>query len=158
MNDLYLDPLTGDIAIDGLNASIVMGAERVRQNLYVKLKLFTGEWFLDTEFGTPYLDSILGKQITLNGAVAALKTSILEVSDVDSITRFEYTFNRQERNLDVDFDCHTPFGIVNFNNRPIGYSPVGSALEEAGLTIEQFLESDDLFDIIINQIVPSHNY
>lgn len=158
MNDLYLDPLTGDIAIDGLNASIVQGAERVRQNLYVKLKLFTSEWFLDTEFGTPYLDGILGKQITLNGAVAALKTSILEVSDVDSITRFEYTFNRQTRNLDVDLDCNTPFGRVNFNNRPIGYSPVGAALEEAGLTVQQFLESDDLFDIIINQIVPSHNY
>lgn len=111
-NDLYLDPLTGDLAIYGLNLSIVSGAERVRQQLYVKLKLFTNEWFFDTEFGTPYLDGILGKQITLNGAVAALKTSILEVNDVDSITRFEYTFNRQSRSLDVDFDCSTPFGII----------------------------------------------
>lgn len=158
MNDLYLDPLTGDIAIDGLNASIVLGAERVRQNLYVKLKLFSGEWFLDTEFGTPYLDSILGKQITLNGAVAALKTSILEVSDVDSITRFDYSFDRAQRKLTVDFDCHTPFGIVNFNGRPVGYSPVGAVLQEAGVTLDEFINSEDQFDIIINEIVPSHNY
>lgn len=158
MNDLYLDPLTGDIAIDGLNASIVQGAERVKQNLYVKLKIWSGEWFLDTEFGTPYLDGILGKQITLNGAVAALKTSILEVSDVDSITRFEYTFNRQTRNLDVDFDCNTPFGRINFNNRPIGYSPVGAALQEAGITVPQFIDAEDQFNIIINEIIPSHGY
>lgn len=158
MNDLYLDPLTGDIAIDGLNASIVQGAERVRQNIYVKLKLFTGEWFLDTEFGTPYLDGILGKQITLNGAVAELKTSILEVSDVDSITRFDYTFNRQTRNLDVDFDCNTPFGRINFNNRPIGYSPVGAALQEAGITVPQFIDSEDQFNTIINEIIPSNGY
>ena len=115
MNDLLLDPANGDLQIDMLNLTVVQGAERVRQQLYVKLSLWQQEWFLDTEFGTPYLEGVLRKQITLNGAVAAIKKSILEVADVDSITRFEYTFNRQTRMLDVDFDCHTPFGIIRVN-------------------------------------------
>lgn len=144
--------------MDMLNLSIVQGAERVRQQLYVKLNLWQQEWFLDTEFGTPYLEGVLGKQITLNGAVAAIKKSILEVADVDSITRFEYTFNRQTRMLDVDFDCHTPFGRVNFNNRHVGYSPFGAALAGAGITVQEFSESEDQFNTIINTIIPSHGY
>lgn len=112
MNDLLLDPDTGDLQIDILNLTVVQGAERVRQQLQIKLSLWTSEWFLDIEFGTPYLQSVLGKQITLNGAVAAIKTSIMEVNDIDQITRFNYSFDRKQRRLTVDFDCHTPYGII----------------------------------------------
>jgi hypothetical protein len=112
MNDIYLDPLTGDLSVTGLDLHIVKGAEAVKQNIQIKLKLWVGEYFLDTEFGTPYLESILGKQISLNAAIAALKQSILEVTDVDSITDFSYNFSRQTRTIDVNFMAHTPFGII----------------------------------------------
>lgn len=111
-NDLLLDVLTGDLAIDGLNLTVAQGADAVRQQLFLKLSIWTGEWFLDTEFGTPYVDSILGKQVTLNGAIAAIKKSILEVSDVDKITSFAYSFDRQTRKLTVNFECSTPFGLI----------------------------------------------
>lgn len=111
-NDLYLDPITHDLAITNLDLSIVKGADRVRQQLLVKLKLWVNEWFLDTEFGTPYLESILGKRISLAGANAALKQAIMEVNDVDAITEFRTTFSRQERTLKVDFVCSTPFGLI----------------------------------------------
>lgn len=112
MNDLALDPVTNDLAISGLDLYIIQGADRVRQQLLIKLKLWSGEWFLDTEFGTPYLDEILGKQVSLNGAIAALKRSILEVADVQNITGFSYNFDRKSRSLSVDFQCSTPYGLI----------------------------------------------
>ena len=104
-NDLLLSPDTHDLRIENNYLSIVLGAERVRQQLACKLKLWREEWFLDTEFGTPYLQSILGKQITLNGAIAAIRISIQEVADVRSITSFTYNFIRSERRLEVEFEC-----------------------------------------------------
>lgn len=112
MNDLALDPITGDLAIVGLNLFVMQGADAVRQQLDLKLTIWSGTWFLDTEFGTPYLESILGKQVTLNGAIAALKTAILEVKDVNQITQFDYVFNREQRKFIVAFECSTPFGLI----------------------------------------------
>ncbi len=111
MLDIRLDS-DHDLDVSALDLSLVDQAEQVRQQLLIKLKLWTGEWFLDTDFGTPYLQSILGKQLTLSGAIAALRKSILEVSGVRSITEFTYNFSSQERKLVVDFTVDTPYGLV----------------------------------------------
>lgn len=95
-----------------LDLKLVNGAEQVRQQLLIKLKLWVGEWFLDTDFGTPYLQSILGKQLTLSGAVAAIRKSILEVEGVQQITQFSYTFNNTTRTLSLEFTVSTPYGLV----------------------------------------------
>lgn len=115
MNDLALNPLTGDLLITGLELSVIKGADRVRQNLDIKLKLWQNEWFLDTEFGTPYIDQILGKQITLAGSVAALKRSILEVNDISGIDSFKYNYDRQARSMSIDFSCSTAYGLIRMN-------------------------------------------
>lgn len=109
--DIKLDEYH-DIDTSTLDMVLIDGADSVRQQLLIKLKLWRGEWFLDTEFGTPYLQSILGKQLTLSGAVAALRTSILEVSGVRTITTFSYKYSAQLRTLTVDFSVDTPFGLV----------------------------------------------
>lgn len=104
-----------DLDVKGIDLWLVDQAEQVRQQLLIKLKLWTGEWFLDVEFGTPYLQDILGKQLTLSGAVAAIKKSILEVEGVRSIQEFNYNFSSQSRSLSVDFTVDTPFGLVEAN-------------------------------------------
>lgn len=96
-----------------LDLALIDKSERVRQQLRIKLQLWTGEWFLDTEFGTPYLQDILGKQLTLFGALAAIKTSIMEVTDVLEITSFKHQFNNQTRRLSVTFEVTTPYGRVS---------------------------------------------
>lgn len=101
-----------DLDVSALDLSLVDKAEQVRQQLLIKLRLWVGEWFLDTEFGTPYLQSILGKQLTLSGAIAALRQSILEVEGVLTITSFEYDFSSQARKLTVNFTARTPYGLV----------------------------------------------
>lgn len=101
-----------DLDTSSLDLKLVDKAEQVRQQLLIKLKLWRGEWFLDTEFGTPYLQQILGKQLTLSGALAALRKSILEVEGVQQILSFSYKFNNSTRKLEVEFTANTPYGIV----------------------------------------------
>lgn len=112
MNDIALNPVTGDLDLIGFNLFVIKGAAAVRQQIDMKLSLWTGSWFLDTEFGTPYLESVLGKRVTLNGAVAALKTAIMEIEDVSQITKFNYRFDRKARKLNVEFECQTPYGLI----------------------------------------------
>ena len=111
MNDLLLDN-SHDLDLTSQGLQIVQGADRVRQNILIKLRLWVGEWFLDTEYGTPYLEDILGKRISLGGSIAAIRASILEVDGVDAITEFNYSFNRKTRTLDYNFVASTPFGLV----------------------------------------------
>ena len=101
-----------DLDVSSLDLSLVDKAEQVRQQLLIKLRLWVGEWFLDTEFGTPYLQSILGKQLTLSGAIAAIRNSILEVEGVNSIAELSYDFSAQNRKLSVEFIVDTPYGQV----------------------------------------------
>lgn len=101
-----------DLDVSTIDLKLFSDAEQVAQQLRIKLQLWRGEWFLDTEFGTPYLQSILGKQLTLSGALAALKQSILEVSGVQRIVELTYAFSNTTRKLTVTFTAETPFGIV----------------------------------------------
>lgn len=101
-----------DLDVSSLDLRLLTGADLVRQQLLIKLRLWAGEWFLDTEFGTPYIQQVLGKQLTLSGAVAAIRRSILEVDNVTSITSFSYAFSRIDRSLSVTFEVSTPFGLV----------------------------------------------
>jgi hypothetical protein len=103
-----LDVSTGDFVL-------LDGASRVRQQVLIKLKLWQGEWFLDTDFGTPYLASILGKQLTLSGAIAALRKSVLEVEGVRQITSLTYNFASAARTLSVSFMADTPYGLIEVN-------------------------------------------
>lgn len=113
MIDLKLDK-EGDLALCANDLLWVEGAERVRQQLQIKLQLWQGEWFLNTAFGTPYLQHILGKPITVNGAIAALKISIAEVDGVEEIEQFHYDFDRPSRRLIVNFTVKTPYGLVTY--------------------------------------------
>jgi hypothetical protein len=101
-----------DLDVSGMDLNLIDGAEQVRQQLLIKLKLWQGEWFLDTEFGTPYLQKILGKQLTLSGAIAALRKSIFEVSGVRGIQSLDYSFSNLTRKLTVNFSADTQYGIV----------------------------------------------
>lgn len=92
----------------------VAGAERVRQQIEFRLSLWRGTWFLDENFGTPYLQRILGKRISLDGVIAEFRTQILQVEGVQSITRLDYAFDRRQRALSITLECSTDYGIVSY--------------------------------------------
>lgn len=101
-----------DLSVENFDLVLLTGRDAVRQQILVKLKLWRGEWFLDTEFGTPWLQEVLGKQLSLSGVIAALQTSILEVNGTIRFQTFDYNFDRRERKLSVNFIVETIYGPV----------------------------------------------
>lgn len=100
---LAIDPTTNDIfvAADGQLAT-VRDAEAVGQHVRQRLKTFTGEWFLDTAAGVPWLDEILGKQYDPALAESVTKAEVLDTEGVTSIESFAVRFTRASRGLIID--------------------------------------------------------
>lgn len=68
----------------------------VAQRLFILLRTFEGEWFLDTEYGIPYFQSILGKKTSKSAVDLIFQREILAENGVKELTFFESTFvNRQ---------------------------------------------------------------
>lgn len=68
----------------------------VAQRLFILLRTFEGEWFLDTEYGIPYFQSILGKKTSKSAVDLIFQREILSENGVKELTFFESTFvNRQ---------------------------------------------------------------
>ena len=112
MIDFYLND--NIIVFQNGNVTYVNGAARVRQQIEFRLNLWKNEWFLDSQFGTPYLQDILGKRVTLNGALSAIRTEILAVEGVTGIVEFTYNFDRAERKLSIEFTANTDYGLVQY--------------------------------------------
>ncbi|QKJ86691.1 Phage protein [Paramixta manurensis] len=104
----------GQVVFENGLLQYVDGAERIRQQLEFRLSIFRGEWFLDSEFGTPYFQSILGKRLTINGAISVIKTEIRAVEGINDISNFRWSLDRANRKLSVEFEAKTDFGIVSF--------------------------------------------
>ena len=84
--------------------------ETVAQTVVTRLGLWRGEWFLDSEEGTPYRDGILGKGSTPAGREALLRKRILETPGVLSIVEFSASLDGNIRSLDVSATIDTMYG------------------------------------------------
>lgn len=95
---------TGDLLL-------VDGAARVAQQVKVTLLTFLGEWFLDTDFGVPYIESILVKNPKMAAINAILRARIIDVPGVNRIITLVPTFDRPARALRVMFEVDTTYGV-----------------------------------------------
>ena len=93
MRDLALDPATGDLAISGGRLRLTeLGAESVAQKLRVRLRLFRGEWFMDTSVGVPYYTDVLGRH-PLSAVEALLRQAIVTCPGVKTLESFTFAVN-----------------------------------------------------------------
>ncbi len=92
--------------------------EAVAQAVLTRLRLWAGEWFLDTQEGTPYRERVLGvrKRLTAGPALKARIAATLNVSSVDS---FSATYDGDTRALDVSADITTTYGAAALQNEVI---------------------------------------
>lgn len=68
----------------------------VAQRLLILLQTWQGEWFLDTTYGIPYWQNILGKKTSKAAVDLILQQKILAENGVKEITYFSSTLeNRQ---------------------------------------------------------------
>lgn len=93
---------TQDVALDSDgNLSMVHDAEAVGQHVRQRLGAYSGEWFLDTTAGLPWLNDILGKAYDPAIAEALVKAEILDTEGVTEITSFSVGFDRRTRGLSI---------------------------------------------------------
>ena len=110
--DLALNVGSWDLAIDNDDLILTDGAERIAQQILITLRFWYGEWFLDTEDGTPYLEYILVKNPNIFHIKQILRERILSVEGVSNLESLEVNYNPQERYLIVEYSAMTNYGLV----------------------------------------------
>ena len=101
---------TGDMTFGkGSQNFLINSPAMVAQKVRTRLKLFTGEWFLDLTEGTPWGTEVLGTD-TQNTYDIAIRDRILETEGVTSIVSYSSTFNAVTRNLTVTATIDTLYG------------------------------------------------
>lgn len=111
--DLKLHPTTHDLYLTPrADMQLIDGAEQIAQQIEVTLKTLVGEWFLNTDFGVPYFESILVKSPSRSTIESILRSKIKDVPGVRNVTRMNIEIDRKIRHLRVDFDADTVEGLI----------------------------------------------
>lgn len=94
--------------------------EAVGQACATRLRLWLGEWFMDLEDGTPYLQGVLGKhqQPVPNLTIVDRARG---TQGLTSLTEYEAVIDPDTRTMDVSFLIDTIYGptpveIANYGN------------------------------------------
>jgi len=67
----------------------------VAQRLQIRLQSFLGEWFINTAYGIPYWQQLLGKKINKTAADRIFQEQILSERGVREITSFSSTLKNR---------------------------------------------------------------
>lgn len=102
----------GDIATR--DTHFVCGKEQTRLNIISRLRLFLGEYFLDATLGTPWFQSILGKN-PQSIAELNIKSVILNTPGVMALSEFEYRFDAGNRKIMIAAT------VVDINNQQFAF-------------------------------------
>lgn len=96
--------------------------EAVRQGVLQRLRLWLGEWFLDSSAGVPY-PTILGYPLDPPLARQMLTRAVRSVEGVESVedVRLEYTAGN--RSLQMSCLVRTIYGPVRLTEETLGLVP-----------------------------------
>ncbi len=83
--------------------------EAVGQAVETRLLLFLGEWFLDIDEGTPYLQGVLGKH-SKETADITIQTRILNTQGMVDISDYVSVIDGETRGMTVSATIDTIYG------------------------------------------------
>ena len=94
--------------------------QAVGQACQTRLLLWLGEWFLDIQEGTPYLQSILGKH-SQEAANVTIQDRALGTQGLTGLSGYQSEIDPDTRLMTVQFDIDTIYGptkvqIQNYAN------------------------------------------
>lgn len=89
--------------------------DAIAQAILTRLKLWKGEWFINTTDGTPWLTEILGKRQRGKNPDAAIKQRILTTIGVNEILSYTSTFDGSSRGLSITATVGTIYGQATIN-------------------------------------------
>lgn len=103
MTDLLLDS-SGDLDLSTNDLQLVEGLAAIGQELQIRYRFFIGEWFLNTEEGTPYHPHILKKNPN-EAKVRAILTEVARTTPgVVEIRNLSLSYDNLERELSVTIE------------------------------------------------------
>lgn len=90
---------------------LINSPEAVAQAIKTRFLLWYGQWFLDTKTGTPWIQSVLGKQKPEIYNMA-IRQRILDTQGVDSISEFNTTVDSATRRVIFTATVNTIYGTT----------------------------------------------
>lgn len=90
---------------------LINSPDAVAQAVKTRFELWYGQWFLDTTAGTPWIQSVLGKQKP-DVYNLAIRQRILETQGVNSITDFNTSVNTSTRRVTFTATIDTIYGTT----------------------------------------------
>ena len=108
--DILLDETTHDIVFKNGETPVTESiADGLKQRLKIKFLTFKGEWFLNTNYGTPYYQQIFGKGRSKSSIDLIFRQLILEDADVDSLLSFDSSLG-SDRTYSLSFSVKSVTG------------------------------------------------
>lgn len=83
--------------------------QAVGQSVQTRLLLWLGEWYLNIEDGTPYMQGILGKY-SQSVADVTIQDRVLDTTGVINISEYESILDTENRSLSVSLTINTIYG------------------------------------------------
>lgn len=112
MSDL-LQTDSNDVAV--VNNALVLtdGLQQVKQELMQRLQTISGEWFLDTSVGLPYLTDMTQKGMKLSTAAQYFRNEINACPGVLAINKLELSLDNTTRRLSVAIEVQGETGEIS---------------------------------------------
>lgn len=104
----------GDYPFGHAGVYLVDSPQAVAQAISTRLKLWAGEWFLDSEEGTPYMQHILGMGTSATRDIA-IKSHILGTQGVKQIISYKSSLDGPTRKFSVECLVDTIYGAATVN-------------------------------------------
>lgn len=106
---------TGDYSFGNGQLDFWINApEGVAQAVQTRLLLWTGEWFLDVDEGTPYMQGVFGKHSQTEADIT-IQTRVGDTQGLVDIENYNSTLNRDDRSLSVSMDINTIYGPTSLD-------------------------------------------
>ncbi|NIF20251.1 hypothetical protein [Candidatus Pantoea multigeneris] len=99
----------------GDNTWLINSPECVAQAVKTRFELWYGQWFLDTTAGTPWIQSVLGKQSPETYSLA-IRQHILETQGVNAVTAFDTSKNTSTRRVTFTATIDTIYGTTTVSS------------------------------------------
>lgn len=106
--DIKLDSV-GDIHVGASGMELIGGIDGVAQLVRIAIKLFRGEWFLNTEVGVPWYQRILGQKPTQAEVRAALLEEIKGIPGVLDVPQLSVAFDGTTRRMTATWVVRVKF-------------------------------------------------
>jgi len=104
----------GDVVVDPFDLQLNNeGLEAVGQRILITLNTFKGEYFLNTEFGAPWYQTVFRKGVSKNLIDTQIKNVIIAVPGVLQLLQYTSVVDNGLRCMSITFKARVDDGVVD---------------------------------------------